>query len=188
VTPEDRLQSILAIANHYHLTVHAIENIGRQMRVRGAMPLEELLRDFDDTLKSASSGFASFSYTQTAPARVNATKLEILLNDAVVSSLTRIVREDELAREARRTVERLRELLPRRQVAQKIQARAHGRIIAREQIPALRKDVTGYLYGGDRTRKMKLWKKQKEGKKKLAKTVRVRIPPEVFRELLKKSR
>ncbi|RME60930.1 elongation factor 4 [Candidatus Parcubacteria bacterium] len=188
VTPEERLQNILSIANHYHLSVHAIENIGRQVRVRGTMPMEELLRDFDDALKSASSGFASFSYTQAAPAPVKATKLEILLNDEVVSSLTRIVREDELAREARRTVERLRELLPRRQVAQKIQARAHGRIIAREQIPALRKDVTGYLYGGDRTRKMKLWKKQKEGKKKLAKTVRVRIPPEVFRELLKKSR
>jgi GTP-binding protein LepA len=80
----------------------------------------------------------------------------------------------------------LKETLPRQQFAQALQAVVGGRIIARETIPALRKDVTGYLYGGDRTRKMKLWKKQKEGKKRLKETGRVSIPVNVFKELLKK--
>ena len=82
--------------------------------------------------------------------------------------------------------ERLKKLLPRKQFAQSIQASALGRIIAREDIPALKKDVTGYLYGGDRTRKMKLWQKQKRGKEKLQQSAKVNISAEVFREILKK--
>ena len=81
---------------------------------------------------------------------------------------------------------RLKELLPREQFAQAIQAAAGSRIIARETIPALKKDVTGYLYGGDRTRKMKLWKKQKRGKDRLKAMGRVTISPQVFKELLKR--
>ena len=83
-------------------------------------------------------------------------------------------------------VERLKEILPRQQFAQPIQAVAENKVIAREDIPALRKDVTGYLYGGDRTRKMKLWKKQQRGKKRLKERSETKITPEVFRELLKK--
>jgi len=77
-------------------------------------------------------------------------------------------------------------LLPKQQFAQAIQARVHGRIIARETIPAFRKDVTGYLYGGDRTRKMKLWKKQKRGKERLKASGKVILPAGIFKELLKK--
>ena len=113
-------------------------------------------------------------------------KLEILVNGEAVPALTRIVFKAETEKEGRAAVERLKELLPRQQFSQALQARAAGRIIARETIPALRKDVTGYLYGGDRTRKMKLWKKQKKGKKKLQEMSRVSLSPEVFRELLKK--
>ena len=82
--------------------------------------------------------------------------------------------------------ERLKELLPRKQFSQAIQAISGGKIIAREDIQALKKNVTGHLYGGDRTRKMKLWKKQKRGKEKLKNMGEVRVSPEVFRELLKK--
>ncbi|RJP44349.1 elongation factor 4, partial [Candidatus Parcubacteria bacterium] len=109
-----------------------------------------------------------------------------LVAEEVVPALTRIVAKKDLEREARLTVERLKKLLPAQQFAQAIQAKAHGRIIARETIPAMRKDVTGYLYGGDRSRKMKLWKKQKRGKEKLKGMARVDISPEVFREILKK--
>ena len=108
----------------------------------------------------------------------------------VVEALTRIVPEKDLEREARTSVEKLKKLLPRMQFAQAIQARAKGRIIARETIPALRKDVTGYLYGGDRSRKMKLWKKQQAGKKKLKELAagrRVKIPLSIFKELFKQS-
>ena len=83
-------------------------------------------------------------------------------------------------------LKKLKDLLPRQQFPQALQAKALGRIIARETIPALRKDVTGYLYGGDRTRKMKLWKKQARGKKRLKEHAHVEISPSVFKELLKK--
>lgn len=83
-------------------------------------------------------------------------------------------------------VERLKELLPQQQFAQALQAKVDGRILARETIAAMRKDVTGYLYGGDRSRKMKLWKKQQKGKARLKEGGSVTIPIEVFREILKK--
>ncbi|MBI4094397.1 MAG: elongation factor 4, partial [Candidatus Liptonbacteria bacterium] len=120
-----------------------------------------------------------------APARV--AKLEILVAGELVPAMTRIVSEENVAREARVMADRLKTLLPREQFAQAIQARAGGRIIARETIPALRKDVTGYLYGGDRSRKKKLWQKQKRGKEKLKRMAKVRVPVEVFRKILKRT-
>ena len=83
--------------------------------------------------------------------------------------------------------EKLKKILPRQQISQTVQAIAGGQIIAREDIPALRKDVAGYLYGGDRTRKMKLWQKQKRGKKKMAAMTKIVIPPKAYLELLKKQ-
>jgi len=119
-----------------------------------------------------------------APAEVE--KLETLIVGDVVPALTRIVPKKDLEKEARSTVLRLKKLLPKQQFSQAIQAKAEGRIIARETIPAMRKDVTGYLYGGDRSRKMKLWKKQQRGKEKLKEMAKAHISPEVFREILKK--
>ena len=113
--------------------------------------------------------------------------LGAVLNDRTLPELQcRIVAEDEAEHEGRTMVERLKDLLPKQQFAQALQAKVRGRIIARETIPAQRKDVTGYLYGGDRTRKMKLWKKQKRGKERLKQSGRVELPPGVFKELLKK--
>jgi GTP-binding protein LepA len=101
--------------------------------------------------------------------------------------LTRVVPKSSVAHEARQTVERLKDVLPRQQFMQAIQARAEGRIIARETIPAMKKLLGNFgKTGGDRTRKMKLWKKQQEGKKKLLAHARVKLSPEVFREILKK--
>jgi GTP-binding protein LepA len=113
-------------------------------------------------------------------------KVEFLVAGEPVPGLNRFLPRETFQQEARKIVEKLKELLPRQQFAQAIQAKADGRIIAREDIRALRKDVTGYLYGGDRTRKMKLWQKQKRGKEKLKTQTRVRIPAEIFKELLKK--
>jgi GTP-binding protein LepA len=150
------------------------------------MPLAELIRDFDDQLKSASQGYASFTYEPAGEAPADVEKLEILVANDAVAPLTRVVFREHAEREARATVERLKELLPHQQFAQAIQARVRGRIVARETIAAMRKDVTGYLYGGDRSRKMKLWKKQKEGKARLKETGKVAVPVSVFKELLKK--
>ena len=136
-----------------------------------------------------SSGYASFSYEVSGEEEADVEKLEIMVAGEVVQALTRVVAKKDVEREARVSVEKLKGLLPKQQFAQAIQAKAQGRIIARETIPALRKDVTGYLYGGDRSRKMKLWKKQQKGKKKLvamASREPVKIPASVFKELLKK--
>lgn len=186
LTPPSYLPQVLALRTVYDIEVVEVESASENVRVTGRMPLSEFIRDFDDRLKSVSSGFASFSYERDGEEEADVVKLEILIAGELQTALTRIVSRKDVGREARATVERLKELLPREQFSQAIQARAVGRILARETVPALRKDVTGYLYGGDRSRKMKLWKKQKRGKEKLAGRAKVRLSAEVFRELLKK--
>ena len=185
-TPPAYMSQIMILKEPFYLEIGDIKNIGENVLIQAKMPLAELMRDFDDKLKSASAGFASFSYELAGEELADVEKLEILINDEPVPALTRIVFRAEAEKEGRASVERLKMLLPGQQFFQALQARVRGRIVARETIPALRKDVTGYLYGGDRTRKMKLWKKQKEGKKKLQESSRVSLSPEVFRELLKK--
>jgi GTP-binding protein LepA len=186
LTPNKYLNTVMSITTVFDFAVREIENMDDNALVRGVMPLAELIRDFDDQLKSASAGYASFSYElgEEAPAEVE--KLEILVAGDVASALTRVVPQKDLEHEARTTVERLKEVLPAQQFTQALQARSRGRIIARETIAAMKKDVTGYLYGGDRTRKMKLWRKQKRGKERLKESGRVHVPIEVFREILKK--
>ncbi|GEM_PF-9562 len=184
--PPAHLNQVMTLKEIFYLEVEEIRNVGENVIIMGNMPLAELMRDFDDKLKSVSAGFASFSYELAGEAQADVEKLEILINDEPVPALTRIVFKAEAEKEGRAAVERLKELLPGQQFTQALQARVRSRIIARETIPALRKDVTGYLYGGDRTRKMKLWKKQKAGKERLKETGRVNLTPEVFRELLKK--
>lgn len=186
LTPSRYLNSIITLAPTFDLAVTRVANMGDNALIEGTMPLAELIRDFDDQLKSVSAGYASFSYERASEALAEVEKLEILVAGEVASALTRVVPEKDLEREARATVERLKEILPRQQFAQALQAKARGRIIARETIAAMKKDVTGYLYGGDRTRKMKLWRKQKRGKERLKGAGRVHVPIEVFREILKK--
>jgi GTP-binding protein LepA len=181
------LNEVLGLQHTFEFTVDEIGNLGAHLTLTGRMPLRELIRDFDDRLKSASAGFASFNYELAGEVEGNLVKLEVFVAGEVVPALTRVVPAAGVAREARQTVERLKELLPRAQFEQAIQARAEGRILARETIPAMRKLLGNFgKTGGDRTRKMKLWKKQKEGKKKLLGMARVKLSPEVFREILKK--
>lgn len=186
ITPPQYLQGILGLQNIFSLQIGEMLTVGGSLALKATMPLSELIRDFDDQLKSISAGFASFSYELAGEQEADSEKLEILVAGEVVSALTRIVAKKDVERESRNTVERLKELLPREQFAQAIQARVRGRFIARETLPPMKKDVTGYLYGGDRTRKMKLWKKQKRGKERLKEMAKVNVPVEVFREILKK--
>ncbi len=186
VTPPEYLGSVFTLQNVFHLKNLNTESFGDYMIVRGQMSLTDLVSDFDDKLKSISSGYASFSYELGGYETASLTKLEILVANEIVPGLTRVVRRDEAESEARIMVEKLKDLLPKAQFVQSLQGKAMGRIIARENISALKKDVTGYLYGGDRTRKMKLWKKQARGKKRLKSIGRVEIPASVFKELLKK--
>ena len=130
------------------------------------------------------------SYEIASFEKTNVSKLEILVAGHDVGGLTRILPTDDLERDARKTVERLKELLPGQQFMQAIQAVANGRVIARESIPAMKKLLGNFgKTGGDRTRKMKLWKKQKRGKERLKERgmeSKIDVPASVFKELLKK--
>lgn len=181
------MSQILNLKNIFYIDIVAIENIGENVLITATMPLAELIRDFDDQLKSISAGFASFSYELAGEALAEVEKLEILIANEVADPLTRIVFRRDVEREGRVTVERLKELLPKQQFTQALQARVGGKIIARETIPAMRKELGNFgKNGGDRSRKMKLWKKQQEGKKRLEQTGTVNLSVEVFREILKK--
>ncbi|KKQ22372.1 MAG: GTP-binding protein LepA [Candidatus Curtissbacteria bacterium GW2011_GWA1_40_24] len=184
ITPIKYIGNILQLKENFRMKSMETKNLGERVFVSAEMPLAELISGFDDRLKSVSEGFASFSYEFSGYEKADLKKMEILVANSPVAGFTRVIFAGKIEREARKMVEKLKEILPHQQFNQAIQAMAGGRIIARETIPALKKDVTGYLYGGDRTRKMKLWKKQKKGKKKLLSLAKVRIPAEVFKKII----
>ncbi len=153
------------------------------------MPLRELMRGFFDKLKNISSGYASLSY-EILPERVaDVQRLDVLVAEEPVPAFFRVVAARRIQEEAEKMVEKLYSILPKQQFNTKIQARARGRIIASRTLSAMRKDVTGYLYGGDVTRKMKLLEKQKRGKKKLLErgVGKVTIPEDVFMKMVQSS-
>ncbi|MDE2144858.1 MAG: translation elongation factor 4 [Patescibacteria group bacterium] len=186
LSPQRFLGPILDLGKLFRMKGIDTEMMPGGIKITASMPLADLILDFDDRLKSVSQGFASFSYNLAGYEKAELRRVDILVASEVVPGLSRIVPREEAVSIGRKTVEKLKDLLPRQQFAQAIQAAVRGEIVARETIPALRKDVTGYLYGGDRTRKMKLWKKQKEGKARLKASGRVTISPDIFKELLKK--
>ncbi len=187
LSPSEYMSAVVNLKNVFALDIKTIETLGDNTVIEARMPLAELIRDFDDQLKSSSAGYASFSYELDGEDKADVKKLEILVADEVVPALTRIIFTRDVEYEGRKTVERLKELLPKQQFSQAIQARVEGRIIARETITAIKKSLGDFgKNGGDRTRKMKLWKKQERGKERLQSTARVSVPVEVFREILKK--
>jgi len=159
---------------------------GERLLIRFEAPLREIIIDFYDKLKSISQGFASMSYELAGFRPADLVKLDILVAGDKVAPLAEMVPREKSYFIGRERVTKLKELLPRELFTVALQAEVEGRIIARETLSALKKDVTGYLYGGDRTRKMKLWKKQQKGKKKLKEMGHVNIPPEVYLKMLKK--
>lgn len=158
---------------------------GSQVELSYQMPLSEMITDFYDKLKSASSGFASLDWDFFKYRKVDAVKVDILVAGEKIDALSTIIVKSRAETTGRRLVEKLKEVLPRQQFEIAIQAAIGGKILARETIPAFRKDVTQKLYGGDRTRKDKLLDKQKKGKKKMKMVGRVEIPQEAFLSILK---
>lgn len=149
------------------------------------MPLRELMRNFFDKLKNATSGYASLSYeiAEMRPAEV--CRLDVLVAEELVPAFSRVVGMRRAETEAKSVVEKLYHTLPQQLFVTKIQAKALGRIISSRTLSALKKDVTGYLYGGDITRKMKLREKQKKGKKRMLERGKVNIPQDVFMKMVK---
>ncbi len=156
-----------------------------RFKVEFQMPLRELMRGFFDRLKSVSSGFASLSYEIAGYRDAEVTRLDILVGGDVIPAFSRVVSKRRVEGDADAAVEKLFKTLPRQMIIVKIQGKAMGRIIASRTLSALKKDVTGYLYGGDITRKMKLREKQKKGKKKMQEMGKVNIPADVYVKMIR---
>ena len=188
ITPIKYLGSIMQLLFDHEAEIGETDNFGNERSsISAQMPLRELMRNFFDELKSVSSGFGSISYEMDDMRRANVTRLDILVGGEVVPAFSRVISKTKAEEEAEKVVEKLHSILPRQMFVTKIQAKALGRIISSRTIKAFRKDVTGYLYGGDVTRKMKLLEKQKKGKKKMKECGKINIPQDVFLKMMKSN-
>jgi GTP-binding protein LepA len=186
LAPESALSGIIQLLQDHRASIESTDIFGvERLSIKGFMATRELMRGFFDKLKSVSHGYASFNYEFYDMREANVVRLDIMVAEERVSAFSRIVAHDRVESEGRRMVEKLHEVLPQALFTIKIQAMAQGRIIASHSLSAMKKDVTGYLYGGDRTRKMKLWQKQKKGKKRLEEQGKVNITQDVFVAMIK---
>jgi GTP-binding protein LepA len=186
VTPPEYIGPIMEIATQRRAISKDINYIGQtRVEMFFEMPLASIIIDFYDKLKSVSSGYASLNYDFLAEKIGDLVKVDILVAGEKVDALSTIMHKDNATSEGKDLVERLKQLIPKHQFEIAIQATIGAKVIARETISALRKDVTGYLYGGDVTRKMKLLNKQKKGKKRMKQIGRVEIPQDAFLAVLK---
>lgn len=184
--PSEYLGNLMQLFYEHEVEMGGSEDFGDgRISVYAEMPLRELMRNFFDNLKSATSGYASLSYEMLDYRKADVVRMDILVAEEIVPAFSRIVSKRRLQEEGEKAVEKLRKVLPRQMFVTKIQAKASGRIIASEKLSALKKDVTGHLYGGDITRKMKLREKQKKGKKKMLSQGKVNISQDVFLKMMK---
>jgi GTP-binding protein LepA len=157
----------------------------RRVMLEYKLPLSEMLVDFYDQLKSKTQGYASMDYSFSHYSPEPLVKVEILVNGVPVDALSVLIHQEHAQRQGRAIVEKLRSLIPRQMFEVPIQAAIGGKIIARESVRALRKNVLAKCYGGDVTRKRKLLEKQKKGKKRMKRVGNVEIPQEAFMSLLR---
>jgi GTP-binding protein LepA len=189
ITPPESLSGLMQLLHDHEANVQSTESyLDGRIELASEMPLRELMRGFFDRVKNVSSGYASLSYEFLDERPADVVRLDMLVAEEQVPAFARIISRKRVESEGERMVEKLAGILPRQLQVTKIQAQALGRIISSKTLSAIRKDVTGYLYGGDITRKMKLLEKQKKGKKKRAEFgKRVDIPQDVFMKMVQES-
>ena len=186
VTPTKYLGAVFELLRQHEGDFKQQEQLGKErVLLRYELPLRELVVNLYDRLKSATSGYGSLGYEESDWREADVVKMNIVINHETADALSMIVPRGRAVKIGRQVVAKLKKILSHQMFAVSLQAALGGKIIARETLPARRKDVTGYLYGGDVTRKRKLLEKQKKGKKRLAQAGAVEIPPEAYIAVLK---
>ena len=186
ITPKDYVGNIMELCQNRRGEFVNMKYIdSSRVELEYMLPLNEIIYDFFNSLKSRTKGYASFDYEVEKYQKSNLVKLDILLNGQVVDALSFIVNRENAQTRGRKMTTKLKELIPRQLFEIPIQAAIGGKVIARETVKAMRKDVLAKCYGGDISRKKKLLEKQKEGKKKMRQIGNVELPQDAFMSVLK---
>lgn len=186
IFPAEYIGGVFQLIENFQGEIKDVRNLTpARVKLVGILPLREFINGFFDKLKSSTKGYASLNYKIAGSQEADLVRLDILVNQEVIPSFARVVPKEQSYAKAKEMVERISDLMPKALFSYKTQAKVGGKILASREKAASRKDVTGYLYGGDRTRKMKLWQKQKKGKKRLREFGKVNIPREVFLKMSK---
>ena len=184
-SPNDYVGAIMQLCEERRGVYTDMKYVGDRVDIHYIMPVGEIVYDFFDALKSRTKGYASYDYETKGYEKSRLIKLDVMLAGDVVDALSFIVHVDNANARARRIAEKLKEYIPRQLFEVPVQVAVGGKVIARETVKAMRKDVLAKCYGGDITRKKKLLEKQKEGKKKMRQLGKVEVPPDAFMAVLK---